>query len=182
MITTGRKDGMSLRRHYPGSRNESRNLGEKSCEAKSCPLNKLCVFGILSQILKCAPLKTHGAMGVTLNVLSFKYSTVQFLKWLMDDGLSIKFCRIKTLLSIKFCRIRTLLKRKMEKALVHAAAYGDTRQVAQMLLGGARVDSREQGFTPLLAAAEKGKTEVCELLLPLANIEESGPIGNTALN
>ena len=110
-------------------------------------------------------------MGVTLNVLSFKYSTVQFLKWLMDDGLSIKFCRIKT-----------LLKRKMEKALVHAAAYGDTRQVAQMLLGGARVDSREQGFTPLLAAAQKGKTEVCELLLPLANIEESGPIGNTALN
>ena len=162
---------MSLRRHYPGSRNESRNLGEKTCEAKSCPLNKLCVFGILSQILKCAPLKTHGAMGVTLNVLSFKYSTVQFLKWLMDDGLSIKFCRI-----------RTLLKRKMEKALVFAAAYGDTRQVAQMLLGGARVDSREQGFTPLLAAAEKGKTEVCELLLPLANIEESGPIGNTALN
>ena len=41
----------------------------------------------------------------------------------------------------------------MEKALVDAAADGDARKVAALLSQGGRVDARNYGFTPLLAAA-----------------------------
>ena len=68
--------------------------------------------------------------------------------------------------------------------IVQAAAGGDASKVEMLLSQGARVDAREQGFTPLLAAAHRGHTEVCELLLEKgkANIEEMTPDGNTALN
>jgi len=57
--------------------------------------------------------------------------------------------------------------------------------VAELLSQGARLDTRDdQGFTPLLVAAQRGHTEVCELLLEKgkANIEDTTPTGNTALN
>ena len=64
-----------------------------------------------------------------------------------------------------------------------AAARGNARMVAMLLSRGARVDSREQGFTPLLAAAQNGSTEVCKLLLKTgkANVKETGPDSNTPL-
>ena len=48
---------------------------------------------------------------------------------------------------------------------MYAAAEGNTSKVAKLLSEGARVDTRERGFTALLAAADQGHTEVCELLL-----------------
>ena len=63
---------------------------------------------------------------------------------------------------------------KKDSALVFAAAKGDARKVAELLSQGGRVDAREQGFTPLLAAAQRGHTEVCELLLDKgSDLEES---------
>ena len=59
----------------------------------------------------------------------------------------------------------TVSKEKRDKALVFAAAKGDARKVEELLSKGARVDARDQGFTPLLAAAYGGQTEVCKLLL-----------------
>ena len=50
-------------------------------------------------------------------------------------------------------------------ALVYASAKGEIGKVTILLAMGARVDVREQGFTPLLAAAQFGHTEVCQLLL-----------------
>ena len=81
------------------------------------------------------------------------------------------------------------LKSSMDKALVQAAARGDVSNVEELLSHGARVDARdEQGFTPLLSAAKRGHTEVCQLLLETgkANVEETvvGPSlldGDTAL-
>ena len=71
----------------------------------------------------------------------------------------------------------------MDKVLVMAAFNGDAGKVAVLLSLGARVDLRFQGFTPLLAAAHEGQTEVCEMLLDKgkAKIEEVGPDGSTAL-
>ena len=68
--------------------------------------------------------------------------------------------------------------------IVQAAAAGDASEVERLLSLGARVDAREQGFTPLLAAADSGHTYVCELLLRKgrANIEDTNPDGSTALN
>ena len=59
-----------------------------------------------------------------------------------------------------------------------AAANGDARKVEELLSQGARVDAKNQGFTPLLVAAQRGHTEVCKLLLDQgkANIEETGPL------
>ena len=54
---------------------------------------------------------------------------------------------------------------KRDKALVFASAFGDASEVAELLSQGARVDARDQGFTPLLAAAQGGHIEVCKLLL-----------------
>ena len=45
-------------------------------------------------------------------------------------------------------------KEERDTALVFAAANGDARKVAELLSQGGRVDAREQGFTPLLAAAK----------------------------
>ena len=72
---------------------------------------------------------------------------------------------------------------KLDTVLVTMAARGDARKVAELLSQGARVDAKEQGVTPLLAAAHGGHTEVCELLLDKgkANIEETTSIGSTAL-
>ena len=53
----------------------------------------------------------------------------------------------------------------MEEALVREAGFGDTSTVALLLSLGVRVDTRDQGFTPLLAATQHGHTEVCKLLL-----------------
>ena len=46
-----------------------------------------------------------------------------------------------------------------------AAVRGNASKVAELLSEGGRVDAREQGFTPLMAASDYGHTEVCELLL-----------------
>ena len=71
----------------------------------------------------------------------------------------------------------------LDIVLVTIAGRGDARKVLELLSQGARVDARDQGFTPLLAAAQFGHTEVCKLLLETgkANIEETGPYGHTAL-
>ena len=67
------------------------------------------------------------------------------------------------------------LKEEKDSALVFAAADGDARKVEELLSQGGRVDAREQGFTPLLAAAQGGHTEVCKLLLETgkANVKET---------
>ena len=72
----------------------------------------------------------------------------------------------------------------MEAALVHAAASGDVSTVAMLLSQGARVDAREQGWTPLLVAANYGHTKVCELLLDNgSDLEEKYPLTqHTALH
>ena len=59
--------------------------------------------------------------------------------------------------------------------LFNAAYHGDARNVSELLLKGAMVDFRnKKGFTPLLAAAQRGHTEVCELLLEKgSDLEES---------
>ena len=54
---------------------------------------------------------------------------------------------------------------KLDTVLVVMASMGNARKVAELLSQGARVDARDQGFTPLLVAAQFGHTEVCELLL-----------------
>ena len=57
-------------------------------------------------------------------------------------------------------------KRNMEATeVVSAAANGNTSKVEELLSEGARVDSRDQGFTPLLAAAQRGHIKVFEMLL-----------------
>ena len=76
-------------------------------------------------------------------------------------------------------------------ALILAASEGDgstvaghPSTVALLLSKGARVDTRaKDGFTPLLAAAQFGHTEVCKLLLKMgkANVKETTPDGFTAL-
>ena len=72
----------------------------------------------------------------------------------------------------------------MEEALVLAAADGNVHKVVQLLSLGARVDMRYQGYTPLLAAADRGQTEVCQLLLEAgSDLEETEPFTmSTALN
>ena len=50
----------------------------------------------------------------------------------------------------------------MEEALINASADGDANKVEMLLSQGARVEARDQGYTPLLAAAEFGHTEVCK--------------------
>ena len=44
----------------------------------------------------------------------------------------------------------------LDTVLVVMAARGDARKVAELLSQGARVDARDRGFTPLMAAAVKG--------------------------
>ena len=82
-----------------------------------------------------------------------------------------------------FWLLQKRLKRRMEEALVYAAAEGDASRVTQLLLQGAKVDARYQGFTPLMVAVQYGHTEVCQLLLEKgrAKIEEAMPGGATAL-
>ena len=79
-----------------------------------------------------------------------------------------------------------VLKTGKAALIVNAAAAGagDASEVERLLSLGARVDAREQGFTPLLASADSGHTDVCELLLRKgrANIEDITPDGSTALN
>ena len=73
---------------------------------------------------------------------------------------------------------------KLDTVLVVMAARGDARKVAELLSKGAKVDTRDKsGFTPLLAAAQGGHTEVCKLLLETgkANVKETTPKGNTPL-
>ena len=48
----------------------------------------------------------------------------------------------------------------MDSALVHAAADDDASMVEILLSQGARLDAREQGFTPLLVAAKYGHFQV----------------------
>ena len=81
-------------------------------------------------------------------------------------------------------RAEKVLKTGKAAFIVYAAAAGDTSEVERLLSQGARVDAREKGFTPLLAAADSGHTDVCELLLQKgrANIEDTNPDGSTALN
>ena len=70
-------------------------------------------------------------------------------------------------------------------SLLEAAASGSTSRCRQLLDAGSDVGERDgNGLTPLLVAAYFGHTEVCELLLETgkANIEETIPGGNTALN
>ena len=76
------------------------------------------------------------------------------------------------------------MKRRMGVALVLAADNGDAAKVTELLSHRTRVNARDRGFTPLLAAALQGHADVCELLLDLgnANIEEVEFYGNTALN
>ena len=71
----------------------------------------------------------------------------------------------------------------MGAALVHAAAEGDVDLVQMLLSQGARLDVRDEGFTPLLVAAQFGHTEVCKLLLETgkANVKETTPDGFTPL-
>ena len=71
----------------------------------------------------------------------------------------------------------------MAAEFVHAAAEGDVDMVVMLLSQGARVDVRDQGFTPLLAAAQGGHTKVCKLLLDTgkANVKETTPDGDTPL-
>ena len=67
--------------------------------------------------------------------------------------------------------------------VVEAASEGNVSTVAMLLSQGARVDAREQGFTPLLAAAQNGHTDICKLLLETgkANVKETTPDGLTPL-
>ena len=72
----------------------------------------------------------------------------------------------------------------LDTVLVVMADRGDARKVAELLSQGARVDARdEQGFTPLMAAAQFGHTEVCKLLLETgkANVKETTPDDFTPL-
>ena len=73
--------------------------------------------------------------------------------------------------------------KQMEGALVYAAANNDAGKVALLLSQGARVDVKENGFTPLLVAAQFGHTEVCKLLLKTgkANVKETTSNGFTPL-
>ena len=72
---------------------------------------------------------------------------------------------------------------KLDAVLVGMVARGNASKVAELLSKGARVDARYEDFTPLIAAAYRGHTDVCELLLDKgnANIEETMPGRGTAL-
>ena len=68
------------------------------------------------------------------------------------------------------------LEKTLDKTIVVMAAMGNARKVGELLSQGARVDSREKDFTPLLAAADMGHTQVCELLLKNgSDLEERHP-------
>ena len=71
----------------------------------------------------------------------------------------------------------------LDTALVYASANGEIDKVTILLAMGARVDAREQGFTPILVAAQLGHKEVCELLLATgkADVKETTPDGCTPL-
>ena len=65
-----------------------------------------------------------------------------------------------------------------------AAVRGHTSTVVLLLMNGARVDTENKnGFTPLLAAAQNGHTEVCELLLKTgkASLRKTTPDGGNPL-
>ena len=66
---------------------------------------------------------------------------------------------------------------QLDTALMTMVAMGNARKVAQLLSQGARVDCKVWDITPLLAAATKGHTEVCKLLLKTgkANVKETTP-------
>ena len=75
-------------------------------------------------------------------------------------------------------------KDERDKALYNAAFDGDARKVEELLSQGGRVDFRYQGFTPLLAAAQNGHTEICKLLLETGkgNIEETRSLKHSSLH
>ena len=76
-----------------------------------------------------------------------------------------------------------ICRNSMDKALVNSAAVGDVRKVAMLLSHGARVNAKDNGFTPLLVAAQRGYIGVCKLLLATgkANVKETTPDGGTPL-
>ena len=54
----------------------------------------------------------------------------------------------------------------IDKKLLYSSCYGDLEGVVGALVQGGRVSVRNsQGFTPLLAAAQNGHTDICGLLL-----------------
>ena len=68
------------------------------------------------------------------------------------------------------------LQSMLDKTLVVMATMGKARKVGELLAQGGRVDAREKDFTPLLAAADMGHTQVCQLLLEKgSNLEERHP-------
>ena len=72
----------------------------------------------------------------------------------------------------------------MDTALVYASGKGEIDKVTILLAMGARMDARDQGFTPLLVAAKFGHTEVCQLLLANgSDLEErqNGTMGTALL-
>ena len=69
--------------------------------------------------------------------------------------------------------------------LRNAASSGDIERVIGALAQGGRVTERSfEGFTPLLAASEKGHTDICGLLLAHgSNVNEAVPVTkHTALH
>ena len=48
----------------------------------------------------------------------------------------------------------------MDEVLMYEAAVGDANKVTELLSQGARVDVRDQGFTPLLVATQFGHRDV----------------------
>ena len=54
---------------------------------------------------------------------------------------------------------------KLDAGVWACAGFGDAIKVAELLSQGAGVGARLFGLTPLLLAAQKGHTDVCELLL-----------------
>ena len=53
----------------------------------------------------------------------------------------------------------------IDDKLFNSSIEGDLEGVANALAQGGRVAMRSQGYTPLLAAAQNGHTDICEFLL-----------------
>ena len=64
----------------------------------------------------------------------------------------------------------------IDAKLFNSSFDGDLEGVANALAQGGRVSARDRGFTPLLAAAQKGHTDICGLLLAHgSNVNEVMP-------